>query len=283
MKRKEIHELSSYNKNENDKQRTHRNNNRSSSKSTTNSSNGYSRYQQHDCRRVTSKPQARGGYKKDGGLTCYYCRYSSTQSTSPARGQECRNCHKTNHFARVCNSKPIRQICFTHPSVSPSTSSDESVFIIIHLTSTKTPKVTALVNDPLITFVLDTGASVNIISGRVYNGLKHRPAIHRTTTRLFANRSQQVIPVRGFIDNTMKSRGKCCRAKIFVVDDESPLLGQQNLLSAHSAEALGIITFNFTFTRRSLFQTISLHCLTAKWGKFLESLSTSTSNPLFPQ
>ena len=45
----------------------------------------------------------------------------------------------------------------------------------------------------------------------------------------------------------MKFRGKCCRVKIFVVDDESPLLGLQNLLSAHSTKALGMIIFNFTF------------------------------------
>ena len=119
--------------------------------------------------------------------------------------------------------------------------------MIISPTSTKTPKVTAFVNDSPVTFVLDTGDSVNIISGRVYNGLKQRPAIHCTTTQLFVYRSQPVIPVRGFIDTTMKFRGKCCRAKIFVVYDESPLLGLQNLLSAYSAKALGMITFNFTF------------------------------------
>ena len=55
MERKEIHALSSYNRNENDKQHTHRNNNHSSSKGTTNSSNGHSRYQQHDSCCVTSK------------------------------------------------------------------------------------------------------------------------------------------------------------------------------------------------------------------------------------
>ena len=114
-------------------------------------------------------------------------------------------------------------------------------------TSTKTPKVTALVNDSPVTFVLDTDASVNIISGHVYNGLKHRPATYRMTTRLSAYRYKQAIPVRGFIDTTMKFRGKCCRAKIFLVDDESPLFGLQNLLSAHSTKALGMITFNLTF------------------------------------
>ena len=45
----------------------------------------------------------------------------------------------------------------------------------------------------------------------------------------------------------MEFRGKCCRAKIFVVVDESPLLGLQNLLSVHSADAIGLITFDFTF------------------------------------
>ena len=246
MEQKEIHALSSYNRNENDKRCTNRNNNRSCSKGPTNSSNGHSKYQQHDSRRIISKPQLRWGYKKDGGQTCHYSGYSSTHPTCPARGQVCRNCHNTNHFARVCNSKPVRQICFTYSSVSLSTSSYESVFMIIPPTSPKTPKVTALVNDSPVAFVLDTGTSINIISGRVYNGLKHRPAIHCTTTRLFVYRSQPVIPLRGFIDTTMKFRRKCCRAKIFVVDDESPLLELQNLLSAHSAEALGI-TFNFTF------------------------------------
>ena len=186
-----------------------------------------------------------------------------------------------NHFARVCNSKLVRQICFTHSSVSPSTSSDESVFMIISPTSTKTSKVTTLVNNSLVTFILGTGASVNIISGHVYNGLKYRPAIHLMITRIFAYRCQQTIPVQGFIDTTMKFRGKCCRAKIFVVDNESSLLGLQNLLSAHSAKAVGMITFNYAF---HMFIPIpdKFPSLTAKWGKFLESLSTSTSNPLFP-
>ena len=97
----------------------------------------------------------------------------------------------------MCNSKPVRQICFTYSSVSPSTSSNESVFMIIRSTSTKTPKVTAFVNDSPVTFVLVTGASVNIISGRVYNGLKHRPTIHRATTRLFAYRYYLPTPPLG--------------------------------------------------------------------------------------
>ena len=45
----------------------------------------------------------------------------------------------------------------------------------------------------------------------------------------------------------MKFQEKSCRTKIFVIDDESPLFGQQNLLRAHSSEALGMITLNFTF------------------------------------
>ena len=44
MEQKEILALSSYNRNENDKRRTHRNSNCSSSKGTTNSSNSHSRY-----------------------------------------------------------------------------------------------------------------------------------------------------------------------------------------------------------------------------------------------
>ena len=64
MEQREIHALLSYNRNENDKWRTHSNNKRSSRKGTTNSSNGHSRYQQHDNHRVASKPQARGEYKK---------------------------------------------------------------------------------------------------------------------------------------------------------------------------------------------------------------------------
>ena len=155
MEQKEIHALSSYNRNEKDKWRTH------------------SRYQQHESCHITLKPQARGGYKKDGEQTCHYCGYSSTHPTCPDRSQEWRNRHKTNHLARVCNFKPVRQICFTHSSVFPSTSRGDSIFMIIAPTSTKTPKVTALINDSPVTFGLDTGASVNIISGRVYNGFKN--------------------------------------------------------------------------------------------------------------
>ena len=154
------------------------------------------------------------GDKKDGGQTCHYCGYSSTDPTCPAGGQECRNCHKTNHFAWVCNSKPVRQICFCHPPVSPSTSSDESVFTVKVPTSPKTPKVTTLVNNTPVTFVLEMGACVNIISGRMYDSLRQRPAIHYTTTRLFAYRSKQAIPARGFINTTIKFQDKRCRLKM---------------------------------------------------------------------
>ena len=108
---------------------------------------------------------------------------------------------------------------------------------------------TIFVNDSPGTFVVDTGFSVNILPGCSYDALQQRPTIHDTATQVFTYRSKQAVPVLGFITTHIKIKKKCCRAKIFIVDDEDPLLGHelQNIFSAHSAEALGIITFNFAF------------------------------------
>ena len=64
MEQKEIHALSSYNRNENHKRRTHRNNSCSSCKSSTNSCNSHSRYQQHDSRALSRSPKHVGDTKK---------------------------------------------------------------------------------------------------------------------------------------------------------------------------------------------------------------------------
>lgn len=162
------------------------------------------------------------GEKEDGTQqTCHYCGYSSAHPTCPARGKECKRCHKMGHFARACSAKTVREIRLTHSPLSLSTSSDESVLSVEFPMPSKAPTVTTLVNNFPVNFVLDTGASVNIISGRVYNGLKHKPPLRNMTTRIFPYRSRQALPIRGFINATIRFRDKACKAKIFVIDSES--------------------------------------------------------------
>ena len=171
-----------------------------------------------------------------------------------------------------------------------------SVFMIIPPTSTKTPKVTALVNDSPVTFVQDTGTSVNIISGRVYIGLKQtNQTPHDNSIICLQITTGNACPRIYWYHDEIP--GKCCRAKIFVVDYESPLLGLQNLLSADSAEALGI-TFMPIYEGRSRAQALCVgftpkqtkrfsdwrthpHTYTQRMPNIVSQ--TSSSNPLFPQ
>ncbi|XP_061170050.1 uncharacterized protein K02A2.6-like [Saccostrea echinata] len=95
----------------------------------------------------------------------------------PAKGKQCRYCKKLNHFEKVCRSKKSNGAKGSYPKkhktrvvreldVENMSSTDEEYLYTINCS--KGPKQCLKVNGTYCDFLLDTGASVNILDEATY-------------------------------------------------------------------------------------------------------------------
>ncbi|KAK7099608.1 hypothetical protein V1264_003723 [Littorina saxatilis] len=180
--------------------------------------------------------------------TCFYCGGQFPHKAGcPAKGKTCKLCAKVGHFARVCKSQKVRHVVVEDTTVSREvgceTSSDESVFAVKHKTAIhKTPVVHATICDTQIPFIVDTGATVNVLSWSVFSKLRPQATLHNPCPLIYAFGSKTPLPMKGFFMTDITFRQKTVNAKIYITDTE----GTGNLLSAETAQALKIIQFAFS-------------------------------------
>lgn len=125
------------------------------------------------------KGQFKGKASAAANSTCRNCGGPYPHATEcPAKGKQCRNCKKLNHFERVCKSKKseggkgshsstpktniVRELAVDHDQ---SSTDDEYLYTI---NCSKGPKQCLKVNGTHCDFLLDTGASVNILDEASY-------------------------------------------------------------------------------------------------------------------
>ena len=133
--------------------------------------------------------------------TCRYCGGNFPhQKSCPAKGKSCNNCGKINHFSKVCRSTNKRLISVVNQidELTLSDRSSESSDEVFHIThSSKVPKPVIEVNDCKIPFVIDTGASVNILTEAAFQSLKTKPTLHPSQIPIFAYDSNSALQVIG--------------------------------------------------------------------------------------
>ena len=195
-----------------------------------------------------------------GGVTsrsdtnaCHYCGGPSSHASCPAKGKERRRCHKMNHFAHVCISKTeIRQIrsnSFVREhgrEYRSLESSDESVFKVSDRPTSKTPAITANILKTKVNFLIDTGASVNILKGHDYDKHCVKPKLQSPSPLIYAYGSKDPLSVRGFFSANIAYKGKHANAGFYVVNINGSQSQSHNLLSADTAQALNIVRFAFS-------------------------------------
>ena len=152
---------------------------------------------------------------------CYRCNGSYPHiCVCPAIGKTCNICHKQNHFAAVSRSKKQRKLIkrsgnFTgrkykkqqqsvnkveaenRDDTSSSVSDDEYVFTTAVKKNTKSgayPTATLTICKENIDFVLDTGATVNLIEESYYLRLKE-VVLKKTSTKIFPYDSQVSLKI----------------------------------------------------------------------------------------
>ena len=102
------------------------------------------------------------------------------QDKCPAKGKTCRNCGKLNHFAAKCKSTSYSQKPTNTQTrvycLEDADSSEE--FLFSFQTKSNMPRIKLNVLDITINFLIDTGASINVIDEEHYKKFKTLPKLN---------------------------------------------------------------------------------------------------------
>ena len=116
----------------------------------------------------------------------------------PAKGKTCNFCKKHNHFSKVCRSRLKRenvQEVKTKEAIIESSSDEEYAYTIkkktehVSVVSTKTPKVNVTVTEKQCRFLLDTGATVNLLDQKTHDRIG--------APKLTREKNPNLLPYRG--------------------------------------------------------------------------------------
>ena len=179
------------------------------------------------------------------------------QGTCPAQGKKCLNCGKMNHFSKGCRGKPNNRSKSSHlnkPSKgkhharsagveeSPSSelagvdsdSSEEYTFNIgaQRQQAAKPIFQVTIMNTP-IRIMADSGATVNILRKRDFDGLKSKPQLVETSAKVYPYMCDKPLTLCGKFRATVTSRS-CSSVETFYVAKGS----SSSILSWTTSQAL---------------------------------------------
>ncbi|KAJ8044581.1 hypothetical protein HOLleu_07364 [Holothuria leucospilota] len=198
------------------------------------------------------------------GRRCYRCnssRHLANDPTCPANGEQCRNCKKIGHFARVCRStkgnqqgvkvhysgkkhNQVREVnLFPKESFSDTLhrteAEKEAEIQVLTLEENFAPAVQStnlasrpmscdvLINQVPISMQVDTGSGVTILGKDLFDKHFLREAlVPPPRDRTFSSYTQHEIDIIGCFRALVKYQGKAAIGNIYVTDKGSNLLGR---------------------------------------------------------
>ena len=147
------------------------------------------------------------------------------QPKEPFKSESTRN-KRRNHL-RAVNK---------HLDSSTETSSEEDYVYTVENKSDPKTRAKIRVNSVEINFIVDTGATVDVIDSKTYDRLKSSVKLCKSTTKIFAYGSNKPLPLKGEFQATVESNKRYTVSVIHVVEG-----GSGNLLSAKTAQDLALI------------------------------------------
>ena len=189
--------------------------------------------------------------RKDSHKKCFNCGGEWPHQTKPcpAKTRKCNSCHRYGHYAQFCRSsansstKPrknkrngkrnhsvkVNQVdeetgTRDSPTTAVSSSSDdEYTFTVNASTKVKPPVISLKVNGIDCDFLVDSGASVNIVNTDVQQKLKVK--LQPYDSNVYAYNSSTPLQVLGKFSAVVASKHKSISAEFIVVNDKTSLLG----------------------------------------------------------
>lgn len=175
---------------------------------------------------------------RDTKVTCFRCGEEGHRGTNcfKSRGKTCAKCGGKNHFARVCKTKRVQQNNFNkvqgQSGVHTVEDEDDYVFTT---TSKSTKLVTVYIAKQPVKVMLDTGASVDILTRKDFKTLTG-VQISKTNRRLMPYGCSIPLKLDGQLVATTAVREKEVET-CWVVAAK----GQVSLLSGTTAQLLGLL------------------------------------------
>ena len=195
---------------------------------------------------------------------CYFCgfKYPHDNRPCPAKSCICNQCGIKGHFAKVCRSRDkSRKKPFTSTDdkrqgrrdqkkqgkqqanaveTSQNESDQESLEEDYVYTISKEIKgkahTTIKINGQDVLFLVDTGATVDIIDSVTYEKLKKKGSLQRSSTKIYAYGFQTPLPLKGQFQATLESKKRYATSQLYVIDGAAG-----NLLSAKTAQDLALV------------------------------------------
>ena len=122
------------------------------------------------------------------------------------------------------------------PDSSTESSSEEDYAYSVKNKGNPKMKTTICINSRKINFIVDTGATVEVIDSKTYDYLQSSVKLSKSTTKIFAYGSDKPLPLKGQFQAALESDKQFTNSVIHVVEGSSG-----NLLSAKTAQDLGLI------------------------------------------
>ena len=201
--------------------------------------------------------------------TCFKCGFSFPHKTTcPAKQATCSKCGRQGHFAKVCKTQkdndkphyqkrmPSRNNNARYPkpisnkakpaqragaiSIAtqdlPNSSDDEYAYAIDDKGNSKHTALLRLNDSPLIKFLIDTGASVDIVDNKTYQSLAQKVKLVPTDTQIFSYGSTTPLEIKGSFQASIESKSRFAYSTFYVLNGAGG-----NLLSAKTAQDLALI------------------------------------------
>ena len=184
---------------------------------------------------ASKKGQARNVIKD-----CGYCGGTHLRMKCPAYGKTCARCGRLNHYAQQCRAREGDGAKAGHIRVvEEATDSDDEIFVG-YVEEQTTPnssdpwKEALKINETLITFLIDTGSRVNMLSYKDYGRLRQKPEIRSTRLR-FKAYNNNPIPVIGACTVKVLRKGREYDLDMIVAKEGISIIG------AEDSEKVGLV------------------------------------------
>jgi len=179
---------------------------------------------------------------------CSRCGYDHPNRRCPASGKTCKNCRGRGHFAKMCFKRKVHEVTqdedhserhFELDSVEVSQAeysvSDVTVDSVI-IDDNCSPWMEDLMfcgSD--VTFKIDTGADITVISDKTYSALKDKPPLQASSAMLQSPGGR--LTVKGSFTGDIYRKDMHFRCQVIVVADDLKC----NLLSRGVSQKIGVV------------------------------------------
>ena len=190
----------------------------------------------------TVKPQMkanRSNADASAGAKCYKCGndwpHPGGMESCPARRRVCNRCHERGHYGKQCPKKRVSKACHVQDVDSDEEDNQDNGYVFSVGKSKGLPHIVLKVQGVPVPFLVDTGASVDIIDSKTYE-LIGKPSLRRTKRKVYPYNAGEIQSL-GQVHCGLESKDRFLETDLLVVKAEN----SGNLLSYTTACSLGLV------------------------------------------